>query len=246
VNMKRTIPLLAIALIAPAAAAAPAKPGLVLIQTESRIDIDAQGKVTAIHTTPQLPPEIEKIVEDNLRKLQYAAPIQDGKPVAGVTYALQEACAAPVDGKYGFAVKYLGNGPSMDRRSFPFYPREMQRRGIESKWTVEYSVAPDGKGGVVAMKLKEGGGDRGEAQFKQALEYWIRTTHFEPEQLDGRPVATRMSVDVDFVLGHPASAAEREQNKAANESCRVALEAHDDPKRAVALDSPFKLNVAAN
>ena len=98
-----------------------------------------------------MPPEIEKIVEDNLRKLQYAAPIQDGKPVAGVTYALQEACAAPVDGKYGFAVKYLGNGPSMDRRSFPFYPREMQRRGIESKWTVEYSVAPDGKGGVVAM-----------------------------------------------------------------------------------------------
>src|SRR6185436_3179806 len=111
-NFKSLLPLLALAAL-PSALAAPAAPAgkLVLINVQSRIDIGANGEVTAIHTTPELPAEVAAVVEGNLRKLRYAAPMKDGKPVAGVTYAHQAACAAPVDGRYSFAVKYFGNGP---------------------------------------------------------------------------------------------------------------------------------------
>src|SRR5690348_9941965 len=104
---------IAFAALAPAFAAPPPVPEakLVLIIVQSRIDIGADGQVTAIHSTPELPADIAAIVEGNLRKLRYAAPTKEGKPVPGVTYALQGACAAPVDGRYSFAVKYMGNGP---------------------------------------------------------------------------------------------------------------------------------------
>src|SRR4249919_2881963 len=100
-RVKTLLPLLALATLPPALAAPEAAPAgkLVLITVQSRVDIDANGQVTAIHSTPELPADIAAIVEGNLRKLRYLAPMKDGKPVPGVTYAQQGACAAPVDGK---------------------------------------------------------------------------------------------------------------------------------------------------
>jgi hypothetical protein len=246
--MKYTLLPLALALLAPLAAAAPDKaPRLLFVQTESRIEVDAQGNITAIRTTPQLPPEVEAVVHDNLRKLRFAPPMKDGRPVAGVTFASQDACAAPVDGRYTFAVKYRGNGPSMDRSHPPVYPRELERRGIQSKWTVEYAIAADGHASVVGITRREGGdGNRGDAEFRKVLTQWIEGSRFSPEQLDGQPVATRMSTKVDFVLDTGSPAALRAKANAGNDACKLALDARDGANQTVALDSPFKLEVAAN
>ncbi len=243
--MNKSIFLLALAALAPVVAAAPGAPKLVFIQTESRIDIDAQGNVTAISTTPQLPPEIAAVVEGNLRKLRYAAPIKDGHPVSGVTYAQQDACAAPVDGRYVFAVKYRGNGPAMDHSRYPVYPVDQMRRGVGAKWTVEYTVRADGTGKVDAMKLVAGGvGGRGDGNFRKAISDWIEGMPFQPEMLDGQPIDTRLQTKVDFLIDPPRSV--RERAHGGNEACKVAIEARDDDDRAVAIDSPFKLDVAAN
>jgi outer membrane biosynthesis protein TonB len=230
------------AMLAPAAAAPPADAKLLLVQTESRVEVDAQGNVTAVKTTPQLPADIEAIVDGNLRKLRFEPPMKDGKAVAGVTYAVQDACAAPVDGKYAFAVKYRGNGPSMARSAHPpLYPRGPMMRGIQAEWNVEYTVGADGKGSVAGLKLLSGGGGRDDAEFRKVLKDWIANMPFQPEQLDGQPVATRMSTKVSFVLDN-----KRRDVKASNEACQLALQARDDDDRAVAIDSPFKPIVATN
>ena len=90
------LPLLATALLAPAAAATKSAtaPALFLMQTESRMEVDAEGKVVSLQTTPALPPHVAAVVEGNLRKMRFAPPMKDGRAVAGVTYAWQEACAA--------------------------------------------------------------------------------------------------------------------------------------------------------
>jgi hypothetical protein len=73
------------------------------------------------------------------------------------------------------------------------------------------------------------------------LKDWIANMPFQPEQLDGQPVATRMSTKVSFVLDN-----KRRDVKASNEACQLALQARDDDDRAVAIDSPFKPIVATN
>ena len=242
-----TVLAFALATLAPVVAAAPDAPKLVLIHTESRIDIDADGNVTAIRTTPELPPEVQAVVEGNLRKLRYAAPVKDGRAVSGVTYALQDACAVPVDGSFRFAVKYRGNGPSMARREHPpIYPLGPMRQGIGAKWSVEYIVGADGKGSVASLKLLDGGGGRSDGEFRKTLHDWISAMPFQPEQVDGQPVATRMRTEVSFMVDAKHSDLQK-ANEERNLACKVALDASGkEAERTVALDSPFKLIVAAN
>ena len=241
--MKRSLPLLAIAAFAPAVAAPPPAKDPLLIHTESRIDVDAQGRVTAISTTPELPADVEKVVHDNLRKLQFAPPMKDGRAVSGVTWAWQDACAAKVDGRYRFAVKFRGNGPGSEQELIPAYPQEMERRGVEAKWTVEYAIAVDGTASIVEIKRLDGGGGRNDVHFRRSIEQWLGAMRFKPELLDGQPVATRMTMPVTYELVAAPRAAKHD---ARNDACQIALQARDADDRAVAIDSPFKPVIAAN
>jgi outer membrane biosynthesis protein TonB len=242
----------ALGLPVPALSAKPeaAKPGLVYVETDSRVEVDATGKVVSIHTTPELPAEVRAVIENNLRQLQFAPPMKDGRAVAGVTFVQQDACAAPDGGAYRFAVKMRGNGPSLDQRYFPVYPHEAMRAGREGKFKVTYRIGVDGKTQFVdATRISEGksGYDRG---FRSAIENWVAALHFQPEVLDGQPVATQVTDQVDFVLDdNPAKAikdAERQRTEG-SDACKLALSDHDDAPHRVALDSPFKpLPVATN
>jgi hypothetical protein len=240
--MKRTVLFLVLAALSCSdALASKGEPKLLLVNTQSRIEVDAEGNVTSIRTTPQLPAEIQAFVEGNLRKLRFQAPMKDGHPVAGVTYAAQDACAAPVGDSYRFAVKFRGIGPGYDSRVQPFYPMEAQRRGVESTWDVEYEISPDGKAHAVKF-LRTKGSAKGHLDeiFRTAIDQWLKASPFQPEIVDGQPVATRVSNTVDFTLSSAPSAA-REKERAANDACQLALDARDTDPRAVALDSPFRL-----
>jgi hypothetical protein len=227
--------------LATSALASKSEPKLLLLETQSRIEIDAQGKVTAVKTTPDLPADIGKIVDDNVRKLRFQPPMKDGRAVSGVTYVVQDACAAPVDGSYRFAVKYRGNGPGIDQNLLPSYPHEAQTAGVESKWAVEYQISPDGKGRVTKLERTQGGGGRLDAAFRASIVRWAGAMKFQPELLDGQPVATRDSNVVEFVLG-PSKEIDLEH--ADSDACQLALKQRDEAPRAVALDSPFKLLAA--
>lgn len=79
----------------------------------------------------------------------------------------------------------------------------------------------------------------------------MKSGAYRPEELDGQPVVTRISVPVEFISGQShrvnskAEAVahaeqERQQSAARNESCEIAMGLRDRSDRQVALDSPFK------
>jgi hypothetical protein len=233
--------LLAVALPALAVAApkpAPA-PGLVLIETESRIEIDAAGNVVAVRTTPELPAHVAAVVDGNLRKMRFTPGTKDGRAVAGVTYAWQEACAAPEGDASRFAVKFLGNGPSLDRTVVPVYPRDAERRGVTAKWKVTYTIDTLGKGHFVsATRLDDG--ERAEHDFRASITRWVETMKFQPELVDGQPVATQMTGEVHFVLSGRPTRKDAEAARAGRDACQVALQERAQDHTDVALNSPFK------
>ena len=96
-----------------------------------------------------------------------------------------------------------------------------------------YRVEPDGTAKVEAIE-----GSRPELRhFKAALEVWIETLAHEPELVGGEAVATRLSVPVEFRLGHGRP---QQQDRQELSSCQAALGKAADQDRTVALDSPFK------
>jgi hypothetical protein len=250
----RTVSLCLAALLGSGASAASTKPApapdMVMLVTQSRVEVDANGQVTAIQTTPALPPDAAQVIEGNLRRMRFAPPMKNGQAVAGVTYAAQEACAAPEGGAYRFAVKFRGNGPGLKERVFPIYPRDAVRAGAESTWKLNLLVGTDGSATLVdATRTDDSKRKRYDRDFRKALAAWVAAMQYQPEELDHQRVATRLERSVSFTLHAPMyrlGSRELAQAQAeANESCALALKKSDAVDRDIALDSPLRLLPAA-
>lgn len=240
--------LLLLAFATPSLAAAPPAPkGLVLLSAESRVEVDRDGRVVAVAPDAELPAAVNEALAANIRHMRFAPPMKDGHAVAGVTFVSQEACAAPDNGAYRFAVKYRGNGPSPVQKVFPRYPIDAMKAGQAANWKVVYDVLPDGSSRLHQADRKSGSSRRFDPQFRSAIGAWIGAMRFRPEILDGQAVATRVATDVEFRLGRPGRAETsnapdaRMARAARNDSCTAAMAAGDDEKRDVALNSPFQL-----
>ena len=134
----------------------------------------------------------------------------------------------------------------------PLYPREAAVRGLEGEFDLVVKVAPDGSATLESMEVlgKNPSRDRRRDKiFEPELAQWIASLRFEPEQLDGVPVATRISIVADFKLvgeyvHSPRLAKERAGQKRGSraEASRECLAAsrEDGSPVPVVLDSPFK------
>lgn len=108
-----------------------------------------------------------------------------------------DACAAPVDGHYLFAVKFRGNGPARDSQQRPVFPVEAMMRGDSEKVKVDFRVLPDGTARIDGMRF-ESGSKTYRRQYRRSIEAWLRSGSYRPEVLDGKAVITRISVPVAF------------------------------------------------
>lgn len=236
-----------LAFVAPVFAAPPAAPrGLLLISAESRVEVDREGKVAAVAADAELPAAVNDALASNIRRMRFAPPMKDGHAVAGVTYVSQDACAAPENGAYRFAVRYRGNGPSPVQKVVPRYPRDAQLAGQVADWKVSYDVLPDGSVRLHQAVRQHGTSRRFDPQFRSAIDAWIGAMRFRPEFLDGQAVGTRIASDVEFRLGRPGRAETsnapdaRMARAARNDSCAAAIAARDGDQRDMALNSPFQ------
>jgi hypothetical protein len=233
-----------------------AKP--LLFGAQSRIEVDAEGKVVAIEAAPGLPAAVNTALEQNLRKLRFEPATKDGRAVGGVTYARQEACAIPEGGQYRMAVKFLGNGPGYaeggGRLAAPRWPTSGPTTGpVEVK--LVYRVGPDGEITVESTDLVSGR-NRVAQDFVSASRQWLDGRRGKPEFLDGQPVSTRMSTTVKFMpsvtftgsnarrqaeaYGKAERARQEQARIAASDACSLAARPPDGTPVQVALDSPFK------
>ena len=77
----------------------------------------------------------------------------------------------------------------------PNYPPEERRRGIEG--TTVLIVSIDATGGVLDVQVEKSSGNRNlDREAVKAAKRW----RFNPETRDGRKIASRVRVPVDFVM----------------------------------------------
>lgn len=222
---------------------------LTLISTQARVEISAEGKVIAVQPDPKLPVAVAQAIQSTVAGWRFAAPLKDGQPVGGVTYVQLGACAADVDGGLRMAFDYQGNGPRRDGPAFPRPPLSVGQvhPGQSAKMQLTYRVGADGVAEVESVDRLAGNAIISQA-FRSALRDWIGASTFAPELVAGEPVATRMSLPIEFKVINLGYAKSRLSPKAVEQAfaaerstCQVALGNTKKQDKAVALDSPFKL-----
>lgn len=72
--------------------------------------------------------------------------------------------------------------------------------------------------------------------FEDALHDWVKQFRFMPEEIDGRPLQTWISIPINLEIGERSPIAE---SKAGKPECMMLMKQGDE-RRAVALDSPFR------
>ena len=77
----------------------------------------------------------------------------------------------------------------------PKYPPEEQRRGVQG--TTILIVSIDANGGVLDVEVERSSGNR---NLDRAAVQAARRWRFNPETRDGRKIASRVRVPVDFKL----------------------------------------------
>jgi hypothetical protein len=241
----------------PLAAAHPDGAGakLVAFRAEAKVTLDAAGKPLSIEPSQDLPASIREFIRQRVATWHFSPPEQNGVTGPAVTYLRLGACAIPqADGNYQLAVDFKDNGPLYANGPMmrpPAYPKEALIRGVEAKAYVTYVVGVDGLATVEGIEYEDRSNHRRDG-IDSALRDWVRGMRYEPEQLAGRAVRTRLRVPVDFSLVGPEESArdllreEIHQRAVKSEECRLAAgdAAPAEGLRPVALNSPVRLDPA--
>lgn len=249
--IQRRAAVLAIAVLAMSNASQAARndsPRMAVLSAEIRLDIDEQGRVTAIEPTSPMPGAVEQAIRRHARAWRFEVPTRDGRPVGGTTYARMGICAMAGDNgdlmvSIGNPVNGPGSGPRTKRSVFlPPASGELLQLG-RLEMVAVYDVGADGRAKLVSIASTPRKA-RGVSGVEMAFGRWLASQRFRPELLDGQPVATRMRMPVTFTWA-PASRDEglaiMREAVATSPSCRVLLDDGKADDRPVAVDSRFRL-----
>ena len=227
------------------------KPGVVAFNASVRVEVDASGKPVKVDAPADLPESIRGFIEKRVASWQYSPAKQGGVPAPAVTYVRVGACAIPEAGGYRLGLDFKGNGPAIvDAGPWfmppPRYPVDMQRRGAEGTFKVNYAIQADGTTRIASIEPMDGTIGRFVKPFRAALTDWIEGLRYQPEQVGGIAVATEMSFPVSFTLSsgsgprsNDAYRKELEARAMTSNEC-IAASGPSGPLP-IALDSPVKV-----
>lgn len=221
--------------------------------SQAKVTLDAAGHPLTIEPSADLPESVRAFIRQRVATWHFSPPEQDGVTGPAVTYVRLGACAFPeAGGGYRLGLDLKGNGPlyaNGPRLDPPRYPKEALMKRFAATAVVTFVIGIDGLATLEGIDYEEGGRHRRDG-FDAAMREWVQGMRYEPEQLAGHPVRTRMRVPVTFSI-EPRSFShedfvEAERKKAADsEECRLAAgEAPPAGLQPVALDSPVRIQPA--
>lgn len=233
-----------------------------------QLDVDAQGQVSAARVMPPphrvymssrhgvvsvpahaapLPKVLASAAEQIAMHWRFKAPLVEGKPVSGRTWASAKLqVVKQAGGAYGVRLLYRRNGPYVFHKVPPWYPVRMRRLGRYAVAFVRAEVRPDNSmTDVQVVKVYTNGDDDGRVfagAAKQAVEHWKARA----EHVNGRAVPTRLEIPIEFRLGgqFASRAGEDQLMKRARLDMQIkygypAQKNEFAPGQAQAVDSPF-------
>jgi len=223
----------------------------VAFRASARVEIDAAGKPMNIEASKDLPDSIRTFIEKTVATWHFTPPSRGDVSGIGVTYLSLGACAFPEGGNYRMAIDLKGNGPSLvshPEPSLPRYPSEAMRAGREADLVVKWIVETDGLASLERIERKGGTALRKNDPFFKPIKEWIAQLRYEPEELAGHRVRTRISMPFKFSLLPRRSTTQTENQKEMNglmqsPECQIAASRLGEDMHAVAVDSPVSIEV---
>lgn len=159
----------------------------------ARVSIGADGRVTSTTLVEKkVPATIESAVLARVKGWQFDPVMANGIAVPSVTYASFYACAIKSGDGYDLAVKYLDNGPLLERGAqFEFQPVVSEFSKAQQTITVKLTVLPNGRAqldDVVMVDVDP----RIDRDVRLSVKHWLQDMRYTPELVGGQPVATAM------------------------------------------------------
>ncbi len=170
-----------------------AKPEEVRKIIHAKVSVGADGRVTeATLVEKKVPATIESAVLARVRGWKFDPVVANGSAVPAVTYAAFYACAMKSGDGYDLAVRYLDNGPLLERSArFEFQPVVSEYSKAEQTITAKLTVLANGRvrlDDVVMVDVDP----RIDRDVRLSVKHWLEDMRYAPEQIGGQPVATAM------------------------------------------------------
>ncbi|UGB38045.1 energy transducer TonB [Frateuria soli] len=203
---------------------------------QAGLDVDAAGQVTRVDLPGEIPAVLGAPARESIKRWRFKPPVRGGRTVTARTYAWVDLLLVRhPDGNHGVDVSYVKNGPALALRP-PRWP--MVQGG--GRLTMAAVVQPDGSLTDIKVVASAFSSPIARRQFALAVEEAIRHSHALPEQVDGKPIATRVQIPVAFERHDAPSTA-----RADRPTDQPTVPAPDDLSgQAVALDSPVQPRAA--
>lgn len=211
-------------------------------------DVDAQGNITATQIDKDVPQSIAALLKSSLQQWKFQPAKRGDKAVASHTSVRMVLRAAPdASGRYHVRISYAGNGPRyLTRLPTPKYPPRAVAAHQSEFVVLNAVVQANGRLGdmVVTSQFKDW---PMHSWFESSVLAAARHWHFEPETVDGTPVATHVRIPVTFTSPEPnftqqqlgilrKDAAKQDADDAKLAGTDISLPS----EQTVALDSPLK------
>lgn len=164
--------------------------------------IAADGTLTALHWDEKRPPVLALLrqLEPKVRQMTFEPGQVDGTPAETRTSLLMKlGVDESADGAIRVDIASARTGARMDTMTPPVYPASALRSGAEASLVAIVEAGPDGAVDVLELRYAGNRTSAGnEKLFRKAAEEAIRQWTFRSEQVDGHPVAARLSVPISF------------------------------------------------
>ncbi|MFZ7096663.1 energy transducer TonB [Luteimonas dalianensis] len=247
-RFRRQALLVALAALLPALAWA--GPEVSVFETVARVTVGVDGRPQEVQGAAELPGPLREYVESSLREWRFEPVVIDGVARTGTTWARLSVCAVPSGEGFALSSRHVANGPVPVGRAAqvkpPHYPVQALRRGLEAEVTVNYTVNTDGSATLDSVDYGDGYKKPLRQNFARGLRDWVSAMRYRPEELDGQPVATRLSTRVSFHMGTDGPATRREFEQAIIQRWKdspecLAAEGLQPRGQLVSADSHFRL-----
>lgn len=176
------------------------------------LDIDTQGRVAHATLPDDLAPVFGAPIQGAVLHWSFKPVMKNGVAVTARTYArIKLEVFQQTKDKYGVRVVCLSNGPSLTFTKAPEFPADMVRTRTEGTVQIEAIVQPDGSVTDVHVTSSSISGERigspgySARIFERAALAAMEHMRARPEWVDGKPVATHISLPIAYGLNSPSS-----------------------------------------
>lgn len=247
-RFRRQALLVAMAVLLPPLAWAEAE--VTVFETVARVTVGVDGQPQEVQGAAELPGPLREYVESSVRGWRFEPVVIEDQARTGTTWVRLSVCAVPGGDGLALSSRHVTNGPAPAGRSAqveaPRYPVQAIRRGLEAEVVVNYTVHPDGSATLDSIDYGDGDKKRLRQNFDRGLREWVSAMRYRPEELDGQPIATRLSTPVSFSLDSDGPATRREFQQAMIQGWKdspecLAAEGLQPRGQLVSADSHFRL-----